>query len=230
MGRVSPLGERILIALVRDGQWQIDDQGRVWRTAIRIGLKGGGSRLLPCKMRRVEKKTPGGYLQVRAVVAGKRVHVGAHRLVWQYFKGDIPPDHEINHDNGLKDDNRPANLLCGTGGENARHAHRGGLKDQHGQKNPSAKLTDNQVAQIRLAYDRGGYTQAQIAERFGVSHQAVSKIVRGQRRAKQGGPTKAEDLRHAGDHRDATGRFVGKKAAGRLLDGRTHDEFPEVRS
>lgn len=222
------MNERVLIALVRDGQWQIDDAGRIWRVCIRVGLKAGGSHLVPVARRRVEKMTPAGYLQVRAMIDGKRVHAGAHRLVWQYFNGDIPLGHEINHDNGLKDDNRPGNLLCGTGGDNVGHAHRGGLLDQHGQKNPAAKLTDNQVAQIRLAYDRGGYTQAQLAKRFGVSHQAISKIVRGQLRSKQGGPTKTQDLRHASEQDPSTGRFR-PKAAGRLLDGVEHNGFPEVR-
>lgn len=228
MGRIPPLNERVLIALVRDGQWQIDDQGRIWRVAVRKGLKVGGSHVVTVKRRRVEKPLPQGYLQVRAMIDGKRVHTGAHRLVWQHFKGDIPPDYEINHDNGLKDDNRPGNLLCGTGGENVKHAHVGGLIDQFGQKNPSAKLTDNQIAQIRLAYHCGGYTQAQLAERFKVSHQAISKIVRGQRRPKQGGPTKDEDLRYGGKQDPVTGRFIGKHRAGRLLDGVQHDGYPDV--
>lgn len=228
---MDQLPEQILIGLVRNGQWKIDEQGRIWRTFIRKGLKAGGSHLVPCAPRRVEKRTPQGYLMVRAMIDGERIHAMAHRLVWQHINGDIIPGHEINHDNGLKDDNRPANLLCGTGGDNAKHAHAFGLCDQFGQKNPSVKLTDNQVAQIRLAYERGGYTQAQLAKRFNVSHQAVSKIVKGQRRPKQGGPTTNEDHRHCVADRDVeTGKFIGKKLAGRLLDGIEHNGYPEVRS
>lgn len=227
MGRASPLNERILIKLVRDGEWEIDDQGRIWRTSIRVGQRGGGSRLVPVPRRRVEKSLPHGYLEVRAMVDGKRLCCGAHRLVWQHFNGNIPPGEEINHDNGLKDDNRPSNLLCGSSGENVEHAHRGGLLDQHGQRNPAAKLTDNQVAQIRLAYSKGGHSQQQLADRFGVSHKTVSKIVRGQRRPKQGGPVLTEDQRHNVCDRDPdTGQYVGKARAGRLLDGREWSEVP----
>lgn len=208
MGRASPLNERILISLVRDGQWEIDDQGRVWRVCVRTGLKAGGSHLVPCERRRVEHRTPLGYLQVRAMIDGRRLHSGAHRLVWQHIHGDIPPGHEINHSNGLKDDNRPGNLLCGTAGENVVHAHQGGLIDQSGQKNPSAKLTDNQVAQIRLAYAQGGHTMESLGQRFGVSFKTVSKIVRGQRRQKQGGPVAASDQRLAKSLRDPAGRFI----------------------
>lgn len=210
MGRISQLAERIVIEAVQRGIFQIDTEGRVWRLA-----RGG--------RRRAEHRVPKGYLQVRWMKDGVRYHALAHRLVWQYFKGDIPPGEEINHDNGLKDDNHPRNLLCGTSGKNAEHAHRFGLKDQHGQRNPAHKLTDNQVAQIRLAYSKGGYTMEQLGARFGVSFQAISKIVRGQRRPKQGGPIAGKDQRRPGKHRDNNGRFT----AGRELDGRTWSEFPK---
>lgn len=209
MARISPLAERQLIALVQRGEWEIDDQGRIWRTCIRTGLRSGGSHLVPVARRRVEKRLTQGYLMVRAMIDGRRVNGLAHRLIWQHLRGDIPEGFEINHDNGIKDDNRPDNLLCGTPGQNAEHAHSGGLRDQNGQRNPAAKLTDNQVAQIRLAYSKGGYTMAKLAERFSVTFQAISKVVRGQRRKKQGGPVAAGDLRHSVSDRDpTTGRFV----------------------
>ena len=66
-----------------------------------------------------------------------------------------------------------------------------------------------------------------IADRFGVSFQAVSKIVKGQRRPKQAGSIAPNDNRYCASERDtATGKFIGKKAAGRQLDGRTHEEVP----
>lgn len=67
-----------------------------------------------------------------------------------------------------------------------------------------------------------------LAKSFGVSLQTISKIVRGQRRPKQGGPIADVDQRHSVcDQHPITGRFVGKARAGRLLDGHTHDEFPK---
>lgn len=212
-----------MIALVRDGQLQIDSDGRIWRVAMRHGLKLGGSEVVPVARRRAERRTPNGYLQVRSMVDWKRLHAGAHRLVWQHFHGDIPYAYEINHKNGIKDDNRPCNLTCETPSGNHEHAHRGGLIDQYGQKNPAVKITDNEVAQIRLAYFQGGYTQQKLAERFGVKHQHISRIVRGTRRPKQGGPVSDLDNRHIASDRDPeTGRFVPV----RVLDGRTWDEFP----
>lgn len=226
---MDQLPERRLIALVCDGQWEIDEYGRIWRTKVRSGLKAGGWHLVPCERRRVEKRTPQGYMMVRAMIDGERIHAMAHRLVWQYVVGDIEPGLDINHKNGLKDDNRPSNLETVTPSEQSRHAHRTGLVDQHGQSNPAAKLTNNEISQIRQAYALGGWTMAQLAERFGVRFQHISKIVRGARRAKQGGPTTDTDLRHSVCERDPqSGRYVGKAAAGRLLDGRTHDAMPEA--
>src|SRR5690349_16490956 len=104
------LTERTLIQLVERGEWEIDDQGRIWRTMVRTGLKTGGSHLVPCVRRRVENRTPQGYLLVRAVIDGRRVVGQAHRLVWQRLRGNIRDGWVINHRNGLKDDNRPENL------------------------------------------------------------------------------------------------------------------------
>jgi len=220
------LAERDLIKLVHDGEWEIDPDGSIWRVCIRTGDSRGGTRLTPCKRRRVEKLLPSGYLMVRAMRGGRRVCGLAHRLVWQHFKGDIPEGMTVNHDNGIRDDNHPNNFVLATYSDQAKHAHGTGLLDQHGQRNPAAKLTDNQIAQIRLAYASGRYTMDVLAKRFGVSFQHISKLVRGQRRPKQGGPISGEDQRHSVCERDQkTGRFVGKRS-GRLLDGRTHDGMP----
>lgn len=59
--------ERKLVALVQDGQWEIDSEGRIWRLCIRTGLKAGGSHLVPVPRRRCEKEIPGGYSMVRAM-------------------------------------------------------------------------------------------------------------------------------------------------------------------
>ena len=217
------LAERQLIHLVGP-MFTIDKEGRVWR----IGFIHSG-RIRPCRRRRAESPTGVGYLQIRAMVGDRRVNALAHRLVWQHIHGDIPPGLAINHKNGLKSDNRPENLELATYSENLKHAHQNGLIDQRGQKNPASKLSDRQVAEIRNLYAGGGVTQAQIAKRYEIVYQTVSKIVRGHSRGSQLGPVKDTDHRHCVSAQDSvTGRFIGPKLAGRLLDGRQWDEFPEV--
>lgn len=197
MGAIS--AEQVILD---SGRVRIDEHGRVfWK-------KNG---------RRAENKTGIGYLQVRVMIAGRRYHVGAHRLVWTHFNGPIPPGKVINHDNGKKSDNRPQNLECCTPSDNNSHAHRTGLCDQRGERNPSAKLSASDVEAIRARYTDGGVTMHQLGAAYGVSFKTISKIVRGERRAADGGPTADYTSRRSSAKR---------KAAGNVLDGRTHLEWP----
>lgn len=209
--------EDVILEAIRTGEFAIDDDGQIWRRRDRRYV-------------RAENRTGRGYLQIRKMVDGMRYHAAAHRVVYEYFRGRIPDGHIINHINGQKDDNRPWNLEISTHSENQRHAFKHGLHDQSGEKNPAAKLTDREVAEIRLAYATGGFTQQQLADKYGISFQSVSKIVRGERRAGQPGETSDYTFwRQRGVGRDPlTGRFIAKKAAGRLLDGREWNEFPKV--
>lgn len=63
------------------------------------------------------------YPQVR--VDGKLFLV--HRLAWEALYGPIPPGMEINHINGIKNDNRLINLELVTHQQNMAHAKRTGL-------------------------------------------------------------------------------------------------------
>lgn len=189
----------------QSGKFKVDELGRIWR----------GSR-------RAEHKV-GQYLQVRVHANGVRHYTTAHRLVWRALVGPIPYGMVINHKNGVKTDNRPENLECATYSENTKHAMRHGLRDQRGERNPGAKLKDREVAAIRLAYASGGYTQAQIATQYGVSFQAISKIVRGARRASQMGVTgDYASRRQFRTTRDSKGRIIGRAPRRRL------QETPEV--
>lgn len=188
--------ERFLIAMVHDGKWSIDGDGRIWRAGT---------------IERIERLHRDGYLTVRAMRGGRRVTGFAHRLVWQALHGDIPDGMVVNHVNGMKADNRPANLEVVTYSANTSHAHRLRLRDQRGEGNPAAKLTNRDVAAIRAMYTGGGWTYATLGVRFGVAFQTIAKIVKGDRRATQGGPVLAGDLRHNVCDRDqVTQRFVAR--------------------
>lgn len=204
------LAEREVIEGVRQGELEIDDAGRIWRIAMRHGLKSGGATLVPVARRRAEHRLPSGYLQMRRSVEGRRSYASAHRVVWQFFNGAIPPGLCVNHKNGIKSDNRPENLELVTYSENMRHAHRTGLADEFGERNPAATLSNDVVEAIRGAYGRGGVRMVDLARSYGISFQHVSAIVRGRRRPRQGGEVDDTDHREAFAARDPeTGRFVG---------------------
>ena len=104
-----------------------------------------------------------------------------HRLVGEAF---IPnPDNlpEINHKRGIKTDNRVSELEWCTGKENMKHAIETGLYKPRGEDNGQAKLTWEQVREIRENYkpwDREFGGQA-LAKKYGVGDSTIDTIIRG---------------------------------------------------
>jgi hypothetical protein len=115
---------------------------------------------------------------------GIKKRVIAHRLVYTTLVGPIPDGLCINHKNGVKTDNRLANLEVMTLSENLRHSFRVlGRKAPNypspGEKNGSAKLTPEKVREIRRLCASGVY-QYEVAELFGVTQGCVNFIVKRQ--------------------------------------------------
>ena len=90
-----------------------------------------------------------GYRQVSLCVGGCATTRKVHHLVAEAFLGAGPVGHEINHENGLKDDNRPDNLEWVTHEENMAHASsRGLMRGPVGERSSTAKLKRPQVEDI----------------------------------------------------------------------------------
>lgn len=175
--------EDLVYPAVETGEIAIDQQGQIWRVATRRGKgRTGKTHTLNCIRRRAEHDT-GIYLMMRVMINGKRAHALAHRLIWRHFNGPISAGLTINHKNGDKKDNRPENLELATYSEQVIHAHRVlGKGEQSGMKNHRAKLTTDQVAEIRHLRQTGMLLR-EIAARYKVAEQTISKIVRGDRRS-----------------------------------------------
>ena len=101
----------------------------------------------------------------------------AHRLAWTLANGPIPPGMCIRH----TCDNRRCcdlnHLLLGTKQQNAQD-----MVDRDrqakGERHSYAKLTDQQVREIRELWAAGGKTKKEIGERFGITARNVLSIVR----------------------------------------------------
>ena len=175
--------EEQVYAAVTSGELEIDTMGQVWRVAARRWDRWTQTtRTIPCKRRRAENHNATGYRQVRVMVDGVRWHALAHRLVWRHCYGPIPTGMTVNHKNGIKHDNRPVNLELATDSEQQIHANQvlgtGPGANQRGERNPFAKVTSEQVVEIRAARSRGETCSA-IALRYGITYQQVWRIARG---------------------------------------------------
>lgn len=78
-----------------------------------------------------------------------------HQLVLEAFVGLCPDGMECRHLNGVRDDNRLENLCWGTRKENQNDkiVHGNSLK---GERNPYAKLSNEDVVEIKKALLLGG--------------------------------------------------------------------------
>lgn len=85
----------------------------------------------------------------------------------------------VNHIDGNTKNNHIDNLEWCTPSENMQHAFDTGLKKPtRGEDNPKAKLTEKKVITIRTLFGQGDYKVGELAKMVGVSHQAISDIIK----------------------------------------------------
>lgn len=115
-----------------------------------------------------------------AIVIEKKT-MSTHRLSWILFRGDIPKRTHVCHNCDNPPCCNPDHLFLGTTQDNTADRHEKG-RDASGQKNGNAKLTDDEVTEIRQRYE-GKYGQlTRLAEEYAVSVDQIRNIVRGKQR------------------------------------------------
>lgn len=114
--------------------------------------------------------------------SGERKLKKVHRLVAEAFipnPGGLP---QIDHKDGNKNNNSVSNLEWVTGEENYRRALNMGLACSKGSRNGNAKLTDEQVTEIRKTHIRESrnFGAMALSRKYGVHRSTIEKIVNGE--------------------------------------------------
>lgn len=121
------------------------------------------------KWKRLKPWIQNGYEVV--CLGGDNTNDFVHQLVLRAFVGQCPENHEACHNNGIRDDNRLANLRWDTRQSNMDDKQIHGTHNK-GERNGMSRLKESVVRRIR---DAEGTTR-QIADRFSVSQSMVSMI------------------------------------------------------
>lgn len=118
-----------------------------------------------------------GYLFASLFKNGKRLACPKiHRLVLEMFVSSRPPGMECRHKDGNKLNNRLDNIEWTTHEVNELDKYKHGTI-MYGSKNGYAKLTEDNVIEIRRLWKTGEFTQWGLAHRFGVHQFCIWSII-----------------------------------------------------
>lgn len=119
--------------------------------------------------------TKKGYHSITLKQGAGSVRRPVHQLVLEVFVGPRPPGMECRHLNGVKDDNRPVNLVWGTPLDNAQDKWNHGTM-YCGERCKRAVLDSSQVLEIRRRHKVDRVPYRILATDFGISQDHVAKI------------------------------------------------------
>lgn len=156
-----------------EGLYQVSNLGRV-KSMERRQRCSHGTKRCPGRMLKLTYNAYG-YLIAGLYREGILKPTGAHRLVCAAFHGPPPTEkHQACHSNGIRDDNRLANLRWATVKDNHRDRDRHG-NTARGERGGNAQLTNAQAAEIRKRAI--AEKQVDLAAAYGVSANVICRIV-----------------------------------------------------
>jgi len=155
-----------IMKALADGHIEVDaETGKIYSRRVR----GKAGQLTELPGARIK-----GYIVHKLYIDKVIVQLYAHRIVWIAVNGPIPVGFEPDHINRIHDDNRISNLRLVAPIENKRNR-----RSYKGEDSPSAKLTSDQVLEIRRLYSQENTTVRRLARQFRISKSQIHNIVSG---------------------------------------------------
>lgn len=172
MNRTTAEKDQILLRFIANKRYSVTADGKVFSENYQ-NWTGKRVELRP----KISQK---GYQYVTLRVYGKKCYFYVHRMVALVYLGQPDDVLQINHKNGIKQDNRVENLEWVTAAGNLAHAREAGLMDApKGDGHYNSTLTEAQVKEILVLLKNGGVTKREIESRYGVGRGVVSAIANG---------------------------------------------------
>lgn len=153
-----------------EGEYQVSDKGHIKSLGRRVKLREGTTRFHKGRILKLILRHNGYY---RVNLRGTTQKL-VHRLVLEAFVGLCPKGMECRHLNGIKTDNKLANLAWGTRNENMQDRIKNGNINR-GEQRWSSKLTESDVFEIREKLSMG-VSHSIIAKQYGVSRSQIGNI------------------------------------------------------
>lgn len=158
-----------------EGFYQISNLGRVKSLGGWCGTAKRKEKIRSASL------TQDGYVKVRLQHKGKDKTARVHRLVAEAFIPNPENKDTVNHIDGNKQNNAVSNLEWVDRTEQMLHAYDLGLKSSRvGSQNSNAKLTDEQVREIRKSYVPYSkeFGTVALAKKYGVTNRVIGLIVK----------------------------------------------------
>ena len=167
-----------------EGLYEVSNKGRI-KSMKRYVPNRSGKMLVEEKILSLAHDNKG-YYRVSLCREGKQFPKKVHRIVAEAFVDNPNNKPQVNHINGIKDDNRAENLEWVTNAENQIHANRSGLRRSPKGETHYAYGTDHPNNKAVIQYDDEGnfiaeyHSLAEAARSVGASdYSCISHCCRG---------------------------------------------------
>lgn len=158
-----------------EGLYQASNLGKIKSLTRIVNRRGNTTRTVFEKIL-ITMSDGKGYRLVNLNKLGVTKMYTIHRLILSTFVKNIENKPQVNHINGIKNDNRLVNLEWVTISENGFHAYKNGLQiSAKGEKANGSKLKNEQILEIRKI----GKTLPikELANLYNISISTISMII-----------------------------------------------------